>query len=407
MRKLITLIALLLIAVALLGPGLTGRLAERALAQNNASFAASLPDWLLLVEPRFERGWFRSKSRFRLVVTDPERFAMASRLLGASDFADEPAVVVDSVVTHGPLVGVFTPALASVSSMFLTDTEGGALRPLPITLVSTIGLTGNSRFDWRLADGGLGAGARGVRWQSLTVTQQVGRTFDRSTVSIETPQITFGAGGASTVFENLRVDSLLTRERSTLSIDSNYAGQMLASATTPGMRVDGSLNLGGLRESALAGLRQPARDLLRAMPQERAGLLDTHLGALVAILGDALVLDWTQQLIADADGGDMALDLHVDFPPAGAITETRDAGMALQQIADRLAAQFDVQMSPRFAKRLGENNVELGRQLTMLQGMGLLTPVESGERLEMKLDYAGGSLTVNGLPLPLSLTSAP
>ena len=405
MRKLITLIALLLIAAALLGPGLTGRLAERTLAQNNDSFAASLPDWLMLVEPRFERGWFRSKSRFRLVVTDPERFAMASRVLGASDFADEPALIVDSVVTHGPLVGIFTPALARVDSVFLTDTESGALRPLPLSLISTFGLTGNSRLEWWLSAGGIGTGDRGMRWQSMTITQDFGRTLSRSTVRIEAPQMSFANAGQTTEFEDLRITSLLTRERGVLRVDSDYGVRKLAAEASPAASVDGSVAIAGLHEFALAGLREPVRDLMRAAPQARAALIDEHLPALLAVLGDALALDWAQQLRADA--GDMHVELHVDFPPSSAITATTSANLALRQVTEQLSARLELQMSSDLAQRLAENDAQLGRQLTMLQGMGVLVPDQAGDSLAMKLDYAGGSLTVNGLPVPMSLTSAP
>lgn len=397
MRKLIMLVALLLIATAILGPGLTGRLAERIVVDNNQAFAASLPDWLLLVEQRFERGWFSSRSRFRLVVTDPERMAMAARLLGASDFADEPAIIVDSVIAHGPLVGFLTPALARVESLLLTDAENGGLRTLPLILTSTFGLTGNSRFDWLLGEGLIGSGQSGIRWRSVALTQRVRNTLNESTITIDVPDLVFHADGETTGFEGLRVAALLTREGGLVQADGEYSVAQLVPVSAAPMAVNGTLLITGLSERALAMLREPAREWLRTDPQDRATVVDRYLPALLALLGDDLALAWTQGLHSDA--GALDIDLKVDFPPASTIAGAADARAALQQIAGRMGTQIELRMTTSFAQQLADSNPQLQGQLTMLQGMGILAPDETGDNLTMQVDYAGGSLTVNGLPV--------
>ncbi|MEL7373573.1 MAG: DUF945 family protein, partial [Pseudomonadota bacterium] len=102
MRKLLIVVATLLIVIALAGPAVTGRLVENAVSGEGNPLEASLPPWLEAVSHEYQRGWFNASSNLRLVVTDRQRAALFANVLGPGEFGDQPALTIVSRVAHGP-----------------------------------------------------------------------------------------------------------------------------------------------------------------------------------------------------------------------------------------------------------------------------------------------------------------
>ena len=121
----------------------------------------------------FERGWFTSRASQRLVITDPAMREQLRALLGADQFADQPAVLVESRITHGPVIGLIKLGLGEIDTVFLTETRNGELQPLPVALTSLIGFGGNLTMDWVAQDGNMTGPMGLVEWRNLRATHRL------------------------------------------------------------------------------------------------------------------------------------------------------------------------------------------------------------------------------------------
>ena len=182
MRKFIVTLGVLLIAVALAGPYFTGKLAEQAVVGNDASIQASLPPWLELVEQTFDRDWFSSRSSARLVITDQEKRQQFEQFLDGGTFGDQPAVLIDSVIAHGPLIGLFTPAIAELATAFRTETSEGGY--LPVELTTTVGFSGDLDMEWRVVDSAFPSNFGTLGWKGLSVENTLSPTGRNLSVSL-------------------------------------------------------------------------------------------------------------------------------------------------------------------------------------------------------------------------------
>ncbi len=402
MRKLLTIVAVLLIATALLGPGLTGRLTERAVIENNDALAASLPDWLMLVEQRFDRGWFTSTSQYRLVLTDQRRVAMFAQRLGVGEFADQPAITVDSVVAHGPLVGLVTPALGRVQSRFLVDGDDGRKRLLPFTLTSTLGLTGHTVFVGKLSAGGISNDRLTAEWADIEVTQRIDNKLAQMSIEIVAPSLSLmpGPGRNTTRFDDLEIDTKFARNDGRLEIDSTYTvGRSVVDSDTTS-QTRGTFDISDIPLRAMPALREPMREIMSSGIGVLPDVLQAHIPELMMLLDGNLTLAWVQQTRSDA--GDIDLDFDIQLPTAASLSEGNPQAV-LEQIIIGASGSLNIKLSTRYADKLAANSTQMYEQLTMMRGTGVLAPDASGDYLVADIDYAGGSLSVNGIPMPVSL----
>jgi len=168
------LVALLvtLAVVILVSPGIVGRLAEQSLDENIEWVASENPDVSISTE-HFDRGWFTSEGRHR-VVFRAGAFHDAAVLYGGSiDSAELPALIIDTRIDHGLVpvssmareAGSLMPGLANTISTFQIDPGNGELIAIPGKLFSNIGVSGTSKSRFVLAAGSFGKDELSATWQ--------------------------------------------------------------------------------------------------------------------------------------------------------------------------------------------------------------------------------------------------
>ena len=130
------LVALLVIlaVVILVSPGIVGRLAEQSLDENIEWVASENPDVSISTE-RFDRGWFTSEGRYRVVFRGGAFHDAAVLYSDSIDSAELPALIIDTRIDHGLVpvssmtreAGSLMPGLANTFSTFQIDPGDGEL----------------------------------------------------------------------------------------------------------------------------------------------------------------------------------------------------------------------------------------------------------------------------------------
>lgn len=168
MRKAILFVSVVLLLLATLGPLATGIVAERQFQENLALLSAS-PEatelGLVPLQEVYDRGWFTTVGRTRVVVVEGPILRLIRRYTGGGEFADEPAFVLANVIHHGPLTGLVRPGLARIESALFLD--GLAPQPveIPLLLETLVGLDGRTDMQLRMHDGDLRGAQRSATWQ--------------------------------------------------------------------------------------------------------------------------------------------------------------------------------------------------------------------------------------------------
>lgn len=172
MKRWLVALLVLLAVIVLVSPGIVGRLAEKNLEESIDWVAAENPDVSVSTE-RFDRGWFTSEGRHR-VVFEAGAFQDITALYNADpDNTNLPALVIDTRIDHGlvPITsmsrqsGSLMPGLASTVSEFQIDPGAGELIELPGKLFSDIGLSGTSRSRFVLEAGSFEKDELSATWQ--------------------------------------------------------------------------------------------------------------------------------------------------------------------------------------------------------------------------------------------------
>lgn len=123
LKKLVWLLAGLAFVAGVIAPPLIGLAAERHWSRLTDPLAEQLPGYIVITES-WDRGWFRSEIRVRLVETDPAAARLIFDEPSNQPFADQPAWSGDIVLGHG-----FWPVVRSQSRRWLPAWLGGRLRP--------------------------------------------------------------------------------------------------------------------------------------------------------------------------------------------------------------------------------------------------------------------------------------
>lgn len=168
MRKFVVVLSVLLLLLATVGPLVTGIVAERHYDEGIAVLSASPEASQLGLEPVqevYDRGWFTTIGRTRVLVLEGPIMRALRRYSGAGEFADEPAIVVRNVLHHGPLTGLFRPGLARIETALFLDGVAPQLVEMPLLLETLIGLGGGTEVRWQVPDGSIHNVARGLSWQ--------------------------------------------------------------------------------------------------------------------------------------------------------------------------------------------------------------------------------------------------
>lgn len=406
MRKLLVVIAILLILAGLAGPAVTGLLVEASVTGEDNPLEAGMPPWLEAVSHDYGRGWFGAESRLRLVVTDRQRAGMLASVLDPGQFGDEPAVVVVSRITHGPLVDLLTPAIAQVDSLLFTnDVEGRAVQ-LPLAARTTIGLTGNLRTDWRLAEGGTVTprGAPPLKWDGASGSYEATAGGAAEAASLEVAHIEIGTGAAAQRFDGVELGYVITRSGRDASLSADFAFDIEAAAMAPVTRLAGSASVEGLPLEVMRAALPVIRDLASMGAANVVPVVERHEGIIRAALDDPLPMRWRQ--LAGTEFGDIVVEFDITLPDRETIGAAPGGQAVVAGIAAAATVAGRIEMPVALADSMRATDPKLYEQLTMLRGTGVLAPDPTGSLLVMAIDYSGGELKVNGAPLPVSPPAA-
>ncbi|MDH4071823.1 MAG: YdgA family protein, partial [Gammaproteobacteria bacterium] len=150
MKRWLVVLLVLLALLVLLSPGIIGRLAEKNI-EANIEWAEQDSPGVNIETESYERGWFTSAGRHRIVFDEGRFRAVAEDYRSATGNDQLPSLIVDTTLEHGPLPGgSLSPGLANTVSMFTLDPGDGAPVPIKGALRSRVGLDGASESQLML-----------------------------------------------------------------------------------------------------------------------------------------------------------------------------------------------------------------------------------------------------------------
>ena len=444
LKRWLIVLLIALAVILLLSPGIVGRLAEKNFDENLSWVEDGNADIVIEAE-RFDRGWFSSEGRHRIALRD----SAFTDLLGTGpgSLGSEPvALIIETHLDHGLLPitslgreqGSLQPGLASTVSTLQVERGDGEIVELPGKIYSYIGLTGDSRFHYRMEAGSQIAGNARTDWSGADLTvitsarnrvlsidgtiqpvsvESYGITTRIGEVGINARQdrsrYTFGVG-----MLELDVDSVSVQSSGTL--DGGFDKLLLnARSELDGDRVNGSTSISlknvivpdlgsadlsaditvddldaaaleavvvALREFDAAGGMDPPADLDTVYPD-----IEPELRAFAAGGGRLEISDLSVSL----PQGDWRTSLRIEWPE----TDSDDT-FSWPSMLLKTNARADVSVSAPLYEFLVESIPEAGSLLAL----GLLK--RSGDDYEMEAVYDAGLLRVNGAPINVPLFDA-
>jgi uncharacterized protein YdgA (DUF945 family) len=208
-KRWLVVLLVLLAVIVLVSPGIVGRIAEKNL-QENIEWAESEAGAIEFRTESFDRGWFSSEGRHRVIISGTAFSEAAKHYREQSGYEELPSLIIDTRLDHGlvPIAslgreaGSLTPGLASTLSTFQIDPGNGELVPLPGKLYSNVDLRGASDSRYLLEAGDFELEGMRMEWQGADVslhTDWAGGVFSSSgridplTISDSTDVIRLGA----------------------------------------------------------------------------------------------------------------------------------------------------------------------------------------------------------------------
>ena len=211
MNKGLVALLIVLALVVLVSPGIIGRLAERSLDEQ-LEWAATDADEFIVRSEGFDRGWFSSAGRHRIELRGGRLRDLLVAYSNAAASGGLPALVIDTRIDHGlvPVTsmarenGTLVPGLGSAVSTLSLDTGAGDPVPLPGTIYSTIGLTGDVQSNYILDPGSFTRDGATAEW---------GRVDIDVTTSPVSGDVAFDGSIASftvrSMADNVRIENIL------------------------------------------------------------------------------------------------------------------------------------------------------------------------------------------------------
>jgi len=435
------LVALLVIlaVVILVSPGIVGRLAERSLDENIDWVASENPDVSIFTE-RFDRGWFTSEGRYR-VVFRAGAFHDVAVLYGGNDGNTElPALIIDTRIDHGLVPvsslsresGSLMPGLANTVSTFQIDPGDGELISIPGKLFSNIGVSGTSKSRFVLEAGSVSKDDVSATWQGadllvisnpssggisiagsvqpFSITENLERIdFGAIRVSVEEAQSDFGFSVGSI---DLEMESLTAES-------ANGPFSMGAWSLTAKTSIDDA-RLNGTSTFSMKDLVVPSMgNVALAMDISMHSLDAESLGIIAAALREVQNEDNPEaalQAIYPQIEGDVqklvssGAEIHINqFDlrlPQGKLTTSLllnfgkmddDAKFSWSSVLLAMTAS----MNMRIPIALYDLVKMMNPEAESLVAMGILK--RSGDDYIMDVEYAQGLLNVNGAPMPIPM----
>lgn len=439
MKRWIVVVLILLALIVLISPGLIGRLAEKSI-EENIDWAERENPAVSVETESFERGWFTSAGRHRVVFSGGA-FRDASTLYAQETGNPElPALVIDTRIDHGLVPvsslarssGSLAPGLASTVSTFQADTGNGQLTDLPGTLYSNVGVTGSTDSRFVLEGGSFSSAALSAEWQGADLSfttdpangsiavqgstlpfsiSQYGETFELGEISVDLDQVRsdFDLHVGSI---DLRIGSIQVRGAAepfsingmSLTADSSIDDASLSGSSTFSLESMSVPNFGAMDlnlDASVEGLDAGSLSVIVAAIEEAQAAPDPDL-ALQGLYPQ--IENEVETLISK--GGNLRFDqLDFSLPQGtleteidlrfGELDENEEFSWASVLLA--LTADIDIKMPMELYEFAQMLNPEAGS----LVAMGIL--VREGDYYIMDAEYAQGLMNVNGAPMPVPM----
>lgn len=392
MKKYVLLLTLAGTLIVLLSPGLVGRLAEQAIAENRERIMREIHGITVRSE-HDERRWFKSQGRQRIAFSDPElesKFREILMTLNAD--AEAPELLVDTRTDYGPIPltsmarehGSLAPALARSVSTLSYKSGDADPRPLPMTIVSKIDFGGTLSGDLRIESGSSTVEGDVASWSEVNLAFDVGPSgggFELTVDSIE-------AGDADARVALGPIAMAGHAEASGEDVDLSF-GASVHLAEIPGVdtrRIDFETSLDGINGEALDSLRD---------------VIDTvGPGADDAVL-EAATEDAILAMLAA--GLEFRVDkLDIEFPDGQTearlsitMTESDAVDYDWSSALEAMVCDADLSVSATAVETAMTRN----EAVVAAVGSGFLKRDETVYR--MRLKCSNGLMTVNGAPMPL------
>jgi len=425
--------ALVVLALlVLIAPGIVGRLAEQNI-EENIDWAESDSPGVNIRTESFERGWFTSVGRHRVVLEGGQFAEFSGEYRDATGHPELPSLLINTEMAHGPLPGgSLSPGLANTVSTFQVDPGNGELIELPGTLTSKVGLAGDSDSTLLLEAGSFEHEGATIEWQgvdmnivsnpgpgmvsvdgeikpwtitdgdssvnisAITITADQVRSdygFSVGTVNVEMGKIEVIENGAPFSIDGMSISGETSINGDRVNAQSTIAMNTMTLPVVGDVSLDIDFNLEGADATAAAAIGAALQNAQSSADPEAALAnlypeIEDDLGVLLG-KGFSMNLD---KLNISLPQGTVSSALEITLPENDAAGPV-DWGSVLLQMSGKL----DVRIPGAIYQMAAMLSPEAGQMIAM----GIL--VEDGEDYVLSAEYAQGLFNVNGAPMPIPL----
>ena len=434
-------VALLVVVavVVLVSPGIVGRMAEKNL-EENIKLAESESAGIEIQTESFDRGWFTSVGRHRVVLKSASFGTALKNYRDQSGNKDLPSLIINTRLDHGlvPLSslgresGSLLPGLASTVSTFQLDPGNGELVPLPGSLFSNVALSGASDSRYLLEAGEFREDDALVEWQGADIAVQMDWPTGAIVVDGRIEPIKFSdendtvhLGAIAIVADQVNSDYGFNVGSAEFSIDSVVVETAGAAATIGKISIatnanieDARLNIGSrvvVDEIGAPGMGDMNFVLDLALNRIDAASMQVIATAFRDTQGaadpEAALAEMFPRIEGDlqkivTSGAEIRIDQLDVTLPQGKVTSIilvnipegdASADFAWSSVLLAMTAKADIRMPAA----LFEFVQTMNPQAAALVSMGIL--LSDGDDYVMNAEYAQGLFNVNGAPMPIPM----
>ena len=432
MKKWLVAVLVVLALLVLVAPGIVGRLAEQNI-EENIDWAESDSPGVNIRTESFERGWFTSVGRHRVVLEGGQFAEISSEYRDATGNPELPSLLINTDMDHGPLPGgTLSPGLANTVSTFQVDPGNGELIDIPGTLISKVGLAGDSHSTLLLEAGSHEFEDATIEWQGvdMNIISNPGPGMVSVDGAIKPWTITDGESsvnfGATTIKAN-QVRSDYGFSVGTVDIEMGKIEMIEDGApfSIDGMSLNAKSSMNGDRVNAQYAIAMNTMtipvvgDVSFDVDFNLEGVDATAAGAIGAALKNAQSSADPEAALANlypeieddvgvllGKGFSMSLDKFNISLPQGTVASTFEINLPENDAAGpvdwgsvllQMSGKLDVRIPGAIYQMAAMMSPEAGQMIAM----GIL--VEDGDDYVLSAEYAQGLFNVNGAPMPIPL----